>query len=356
MLTQANRGGRNVSRQSNMELLRILAMFLVLFVHVNFYALGEIQSHRQVAEAPLSSFVRIEFESLALVCVNLFVLLSGFFGIRPKAKGVANLLFQFFFWRLLLVAVSFFTGDFAFRAAVRSLIPGTIPGDWFIPCYLLLMMLAPALNAFVENTPKALPRFLIIFFAVQTLFGWLFPYWPYNNGYSLISFIGIYMLGRYVHLHLDGKFVRAFTPYCGIGGYVLCATVAAAGCFGLIWLDAHERFSLMVSHAFMRYSSPFNVAGATLLLVAFSHFRFSNALVNRLAQSAFVVYIVHLTPSVWSYYQKVCQWLYSELNVMAYFGCAVLFCVLVYLACAVVDTARIYLWKQLSRRMFAGGR
>ena len=41
--------------------------------------------------------LRMLFESLAIVCVNVFVLISGWFGIRPKWKSVTNFLFQVFF-------------------------------------------------------------------------------------------------------------------------------------------------------------------------------------------------------------------------------------------------------------------
>lgn len=64
-------------RCSNIELLRILAMFLVLIVHADFFSLGA-PSSLEIQESPISSFVRIFFESLSIVpLIFLFLFLVG---------------------------------------------------------------------------------------------------------------------------------------------------------------------------------------------------------------------------------------------------------------------------------------
>ena len=81
-----NRGGVSKSpRQSNFELLRIVAMLLVLVVHVDFFSLG-VPSDADIAGNPVSSAMRYIVESLALVCVNSYILISGYFGIKPNVK------------------------------------------------------------------------------------------------------------------------------------------------------------------------------------------------------------------------------------------------------------------------------
>ena len=91
----------NSNRQSNMELLRIVAMFLVLIVHADFAALGHPTYDQAVNETAVTLW-RYIFEGLAIVCVNVFVLLSGWFGIRPSVKGFSKFIFQVFFFSLAL--------------------------------------------------------------------------------------------------------------------------------------------------------------------------------------------------------------------------------------------------------------
>ena len=45
-----------------------------------------------------ASFVKAYAEQLCIICVNVFVLISGWFGIRPCVKGVLSLLFQVYFF------------------------------------------------------------------------------------------------------------------------------------------------------------------------------------------------------------------------------------------------------------------
>lgn len=80
-------------RSSNLELLRLLSMFFVLVVHADFQALG-MPDRTEMTILPLFSVFRIIIEAFAIVCVNSFVLLSGWFGINFHIKSLCNLLFQ----------------------------------------------------------------------------------------------------------------------------------------------------------------------------------------------------------------------------------------------------------------------
>lgn len=83
-------------RQSNFELLRIVAMFMVMMLHVNFLALGK-PTMEEVNSATITSFVRILFEVWSVGCVDLFVLISGWFGIKANRKSLFTFIFQVVF-------------------------------------------------------------------------------------------------------------------------------------------------------------------------------------------------------------------------------------------------------------------
>lgn len=333
-------------------MLRIIAMLLVLIVHTDFFSIGHIDSHNEVTDQPLQSFVRIEIEGLALVCVNLFVIISGYFGIRPKLKNVLNLIFQIVFWRTVIGIIAFGTGIGSIRAIITTFIPGFYSGDWFVPCYLLLMLLAPALNAYIEKSSKStLLRFIIVFYALQTTFGWILHFWPYGNGYSVISFIGLYMLGRYVNLHLGARIRNAITPAKGIISYVLLTTIASLIVFVFLLLVNHDHLDKLCMVAFMRYTSPINIICTAMLLLAFTRMSFSSRIINHLAKSAFVVYIIHLNPFVVNYYIEASRWIYGHFSIGGYAVGVVVLAVAVYLACAAADQIRIWLWNVISRRI-----
>ena len=88
-------------RDSNIELLRIVAMILVLFLHSNYFSLGGVELYNiQTLIHP--SYIRALAEQLCIICVNLYVFISGWFGIKPSIKGVLSLLFQVLFFHILI--------------------------------------------------------------------------------------------------------------------------------------------------------------------------------------------------------------------------------------------------------------
>lgn len=90
-------------RQSNIELLRIVAIFLVMVAHCNGWLGGGLPD--------ASSGMTVLFwgkhiiASLASICVVLFVLISGYFSIKPSLKSLVTLWTQIFFVYLYLFVI-----------------------------------------------------------------------------------------------------------------------------------------------------------------------------------------------------------------------------------------------------------
>lgn len=84
-------------RQVNIELLRIIAMLLVLVGHFNIACNGDVTS--ELVHTNLLKAIGIaEVKSWTFVCVPCFIVISGYFGIHWKRKGLFNYLFQIGFW------------------------------------------------------------------------------------------------------------------------------------------------------------------------------------------------------------------------------------------------------------------
>ena len=78
-----------------MELLRIVAMFLILMLHSNFFTIGEPSSNDMKYDT-LVSLIRVFIKALSIIGVNVFVILSGWYGIRFKLDRLLGLFFRFF--------------------------------------------------------------------------------------------------------------------------------------------------------------------------------------------------------------------------------------------------------------------
>ena len=197
-------GGGKI-RQSNIELLRIIAMFLVMVVHADYFALGSPDSADMLI-APIPTATRVFIEALSICCVNVFVLISGYFGIRPKKSSMTSFLFQILFFFVLIYGVCLATGISS--SSVQGILQCfcLTSANWFIKAYLLLFILAPVLNAFIEKGDCKLHRNVLIgFYLIQTVYGCLFSADFFDNGYSTLSFIGLYLLARYIKLYALGN-------------------------------------------------------------------------------------------------------------------------------------------------------
>lgn len=219
-------------RESNFELLRLVAMAMVLILHADFYSLGD-PSHALFSRDAWAFSGRAFWEFLALPAVNLFVLISGWFGIRPSWRGALNLLFTVFFFNLLAGVVltvcgeSFETGDF-----LKSLYP--CGGLWFIQSYLLLFILSPVLNAFIASADRStMERLLLAFFASAFLLGWIRNTADFSDGYSVVWFMALYLFARYMRLHRPA-FTRLPRPVC-LGAFLVCTLLNC----GLFFLSKH---------------------------------------------------------------------------------------------------------------------
>lgn len=332
-------------RQSNMELLRIVAMLLVLLVHVNYFSL-EAPTLTEICTVPLSSFFRMEFEALALVCVNVFVLISGYFGIRPSFKGVAKFLFQIIFFQFVIYSgcVLFGKVDFSWYGLLKNVIPQQ---RWFIWAYLGLMLASPVLNAFVETvSKKSLEKYLIVFFVLQFVTGWLLVFWNlWKGGYSAASFCGLYLLARYIRLYSPKITMLKRRWY--IIGYLSVTTLSAVLVFVVDYVCKNEVVYKFLDIRFLPYTSLQTILGSVCLLLYFSKLSVHSKFINWVASSAFAVYLVHTNGYLLETYKCIAKTIFATYSSITYLAVILAFVFALFIACVLIDKIRLLLWNKL---------
>ena len=192
-------------RLSNIEFLRLLAMLYVLIVHADFSTFGA-PTMEGLAVRPVGVFVQYWFECFAICCVDVFVLISGWFGIRFSLNKLWAFLFQVVFYSLglFLLAVAITLQKALTLEGLKSIFLFNGSDYWFIKAYLILMVLAPMLNAFCDYASRReFKTILIVYFAILMVYGWLEPASVHftMNGCTALSFVGLYLLGRYLKMY-----------------------------------------------------------------------------------------------------------------------------------------------------------
>lgn len=330
-------------RQTNMEILRILAMFLILTVHADYWSLGA-PSTEECVDNPTASVTRIFIEAIAILSVNTFVLISGWFSIKPSAKGFCNFIFQcvFFFFGIYAVMIIIGLQTLSLEGIRIALM--LTPKNWFVKAYIGLYILSPVLNYFCEKASRKQFRVLLIcFFVFQTIYGCSGAATFIESGYSTFSFIGLYLLARYLSIYRPGV--------CNRGGVFVC--ISLFGNTILAYSLSYIGYGNMAGMLF-NYINPLVILGAVGFLTFFASLKVSHSkLVNWLAASSFAVFLVHCNPNLGTpYFKPLIQQLYNQYDGII---CPIVIgvvLVLIFILSVVMDQPRKLIWKVIANKCF----
>lgn len=331
-----------MERQSNFELLRIIAMFLVLAVHANYFALDGGPSAQECATRVIPSMTRIVLESACIVCVDVFVLISGWFGIHFKWKSLLSFLFQVFFFGLLIYAFCVIFLDFPLNIKGIAACFQITTWNWFVKSYLLLYLMSPILNAFCDQSDKkAFLLVLISFFSFQTIYGLTGSARFIEQGYSTISFIGLYLLAQYIRKFATFFSEKSIQFHCM--GYFLCVTMLSI-------LEFISRLTNHPTRQIFSYINPIVILASVFLLLFFSKLRFTNRLVNQIASSCFAVFLLHTNVNLCE--PVFCKKIVALYNLNDGIVCLFLICCFLsvcYLLAILIDRFRKVIWLLLTK-------
>lgn len=321
-------------RNSCIELLRICCMLMIIGGHI-------IMAHRMSfdmmdADSIISLFLRGAFA----VAVNTFVLISGYFGINFKWQRLVKLDIQTVFYSVMLLMVAIMLGwhTIEIKKDFLLLFPILSKQYWFITCYAVLYLISPLLNQW-SNTleKKRYERLLVIGFFIIYVWptiSFLFNASQFVNdaGYGIINFIYLYMLAQYIHhLYVDKYSTRIYWV-----GYFCSMMLLFLVQFGLSCLLGFE-FTSWIS-----YNTIFILGGSICLFLAFRKMHFASSWINALAKPCLAVYLIHFHPYIWGNFCEI-------IGIQSFYGwrylmLIVLFPIVIYLACAFLESIRIFLF------------
>ncbi len=216
-----------------MELLRIIAMLMVLTMHYlsASNALIELEEKLDVYRV-VASFL----ESFSLVAVNVYVLISGYYNVKSgfRIKRVVNLFLQVVFYTLLLSlllqALSAAGVISIARPDAYQMITWIFPISsgyyWFMTAYLVMYLFTPVLNAAVLHMPKE--RLQIVIAGLLFIFSIVKSFVPAVTafdrfGYDFGWFLCLYLLAAYIRCY--GLFFLKKKSICMLL-YVVSATLS----------------------------------------------------------------------------------------------------------------------------------
>lgn len=326
-------------RQATFELLRIISMMMVLLVHADGAALGLPHPDGNIVGMTGRDVWQLAVESFAIIGVNCFTMISGYFGIRLRLRSVVSFLFQCIFYSVgICLAVYAVKPElFSWTGLAESCMVLTHTDLWYVPAYFGLMLLSPLLNAGAELMPR---RTFLGTVGGFTLFNiWCGWWWQgtFNpTGYTLVQLIMMYLIGRAVALYI---------PETGARRPAVLYVISFAAVFvSAMYMEPLRAFA---------YNSPAVMAATVSFFLIFRSMKFESHAVCTLAKPAFAVYLIHKAPPVWGGVVKPAVIsLWHSLNLTEFSLAITAGIVALYLLCCCADAVRRFIYRKLTERIW----
>lgn len=272
----------STTRNSKFELLRIVAMLLIVFYHLVTYFLYQIPNS-----------INQEFFTALLptlhIGVILFTLISGYFGIRSTWKGLISLLMIVVISNLPFILNGVIrNGEYSYRLMFITNTP-----YWFIRCYLYLYLVAPFVNKAIDKLAlRERIGALVAFGVISIYFGCTEGDIALQDGKNLVNFIFLYLLGH--TLKITQERWQSWNLWSLLGIFVGMNVLT----FTLLYFSYGAYLHDFVFNLSFPYRSPLLIINAILVFMIFEKLHINSVWINSIATSMFAVYIIHCQPMI----------------------------------------------------------
>ncbi len=271
-------------RMSNIELLRIVSMCGIIAIHYMSEHLGGMSAGAVFPK--FSWFFYQIINSISCSLVNCFVLISGYFLIEKTSfslRKAVDLVVITAYYGVMGYIVGVFSGvtPFTIKGLFYSFFPFFLGNRWFVETYIILILLVPFINKVLRNLENSSYKILLIIqlsiFSVWYSIGASSPI--LDDGYGIINFITLYMLGAYYKLFKDECLLLRVSKYRLLSGYIACTVIT---------------FILSIFIYPFGYAFTTNILAALFIFIFFLKWDLGyNSIINSMSTAAFDVYYVH---------------------------------------------------------------
>ena len=279
------------NRNSNIELLRLVLMFMVVLLHFNNDTMGGAFVYAR--NFPTENFVLHFLESLSVCAVNCFMIVSGYFlytNRRIKFSKVADILLIVVFYRFLnyLMQIVFLREPVSVKHLIALFLPMNYFAIFYVICYMFSPFAAKMWNDLDNRKSDILVSLLLsIFVVVPTLLdisenvnlkiaASLSPISTVGNGggYTIVQFFVMLSLGMWLRK-------RKFAPKANmlLGFYIGSSLIMT--------------LLIKMLPSLYNYCSIFTVITAVCIFLLFNKMKMQNRALNFCSKSCFAIFCIH---------------------------------------------------------------
>lgn len=289
---------KQAKRNMGLDALRIVSMIMILFLHI----LGKSELLGTKNNSTIYYILYYIIESLCIVAVNCYVLVSGYFLIKSefKWKKVLKIYGETLFYSIFIfiIVILLKKQEFRINLLMRSFFPIITKEYWFINYYLLMYILSPYINKFIyalkQEEFKKLLVIVIIAFSIWNILPNEYTF-DSSSGYGIIWFTCLYMIASYTRLYgwkweykINSK--RCLLIYIGMGILITLLMILLDNiCFSI----GRET----VRGKFLEYNNFLVLIESLSLFLYFKNLKINNKGINKIitlvAPLTLAVYLIH---------------------------------------------------------------
>ena len=287
------------TRDSNIELLRIIAIVLIILHHFSYH--NDIVN---VETSVVNKVLGIFTIGYGKIGVLIFVLITGYYMIEKTIsfKKVIRLWLEMEFYILLLFIVTYILNNrVSIKEAIHMFLPLTYNMYWFITAYIGMYICSPLLNKFInsnskEKNKKILSVLFILFVGVYSIFRGEQLATISNTISNIVFFCFIYYIGAYIKKY-DIELLKNRKTVIIIVGLIIIMGIYFAVLYGIYHFSTIGKISTNNITYYYNINSIFTVTISVIMFYLFAkRMAFKNRFVNFIAGSVFAVYLFQSHP------------------------------------------------------------
>lgn len=193
---------RNKLRDSNLELYRIIVMFMIVAHHYVVNS-GLMDTMKEAPTSSNSIFFYL-FGMWGKTGINCFVMITGYFMCKSNItiRKILKLVLEVIFYNFVIyfIFVSFGKSDFSIKEIILCFLPIKSIADGFTSCFIAFYLAIPFLNVLVQNMTKRQHQLLICLCLFIYTFIGMVPIFKLKMNY-VSWFCVLYFIASYIRLH-----------------------------------------------------------------------------------------------------------------------------------------------------------
>ncbi len=329
-------------RDSNLELYRIIVMFMIVAHHYVVNS-GLMDVMKEDPTSSNSIFFYL-FGMWGKTGINCFVMITGYFMCKSNItiRKILKLVLEVIFYRVIIyiIFVSFGKSGFSIKEAFLCFLPIKSIANGFTPCFIAFYLTIPFLNILVQNMNKKQHLLLICLCLFIYSFIGMVPIFKLKMNY-VSWFCVLYFIASYIRFYANAD-VKKYKKW---GGYSVLFIILSMASVSMLLYISHMKGHMYHVYFFVSDSNKiFALLTAICTFMWFKNMKIKySKWINTIASSMFGVLLIHANSDTMRH------WLWKEILQNAnhygdnhYVLYALMSVLVVFVICIIIDQIRIH--------------